>query len=106
MERKLTLIYSPCQVSNHGNHYQETHPTMMDWDMWFASTDVSGKPCELGKLQEKLEMLIEVTFKYRAFQTNVPFNETFRCVLRALRLDHGIRRRLNVTLEMKNCPAE
>ena len=41
MERKLTLIYSPCQVSNHGNHYQETHPTM-DWDMWLASTDVSN----------------------------------------------------------------
>ena len=74
--------------------------------MWFAGTDVSGKPCELGKLQEKLELLIEVTFKCRAFQTDVPFNETFKCVLRALKLDHGPRRRLNVTLKMKNCPAE
>ena len=104
MERKLTLIYSPCQVSSHGNHCQETHPTM-DWDMGLASTDVSGKPCELGKLQENLELLIEVTFKCRAFQTEFPFNETFKCVLRALKLDHGPIRRLSATFAMKNCPA-
>ena len=52
------------------------------------------------------ELLVEVTFKCRDFQTDVPFNEMFRCVLRALKLDHVLRQRLRVTLAMKNCPAE
>ena len=52
------------------------------------------------------ELLVEVTFKCRTFQTDVPFNETLRGVLRALMLDRVLRQSASVTLAMKNCPAE
>ena len=102
MKTKLTLIYSPCQVSN---HYQKTRQTV-DWKIRSSSFERSGEPCELGTLQVTAELLVEVTFKCRTFQTDVPFNETLRCVLRALKLHHVLRQSTSVTLAMKNCPAE
>ena len=99
MKRKLSLIYSPCQVSD---HYQKTNETIV-LEICSPSFKVSREP---GKLQGTVKCLVEVTFKCRAFQTDVEFSEMFSCVLRALKLDHVLRQRLSVTLAMNNCPAE
>ena len=99
MTRKLTLIYSPCQVSN---HYRKTNETI-DLEIWSPSFEVSR---ESGKLQGTVKCLVEVTFKCRAFHTEIPFSEMLRSVLRAQKLDRVLRQRLSVTLAMKNCPAE
>ena len=99
MKRKLTLTYSPCQVSN---HYRKTNETI-DLEIWSPSFKVSREP---GKLQVTVELVIEVTFKCRAFHTEIPFSEMLRSVLRAQKLDRVLRQRLSVTLATKNCPAE
>ena len=90
MVKKIELIYSPSQVSN---HFKKTDQTVH----WEVSLPSSFEPVDL---------LVEVTFKCRDFQTDVPFNETFQDVLRALNLDHVPRPRLNVRLAMKSCPVE
>ena len=95
MERKLTLNYSPCQVSN---HYQKTHQTI-DLEICFLRWDLIEKPC-------KPYFLVVVTFKCRDFQTDVQFNETFQSLLHSVNIDHVSHPRANVTVEMKNCPLE
>ena len=90
MVRKIELIYSPCQVSN---RFKKT------------GQKVDGK-ISLRSYGETAEILAEVEFRCRAFQTDVPFNETFKSVLRAVSLDHVPPPRANVKLAMKNCPVE
>ena len=95
----MTLIYSPCQVSK---HHQETHQTV-DWEICFLLGQIFWTTDQLP------ELLVEVTFKHRAFQTDVPFNETFKSVLRVLKLDQVHSKylpRLNVTVVMKDCPGQ
>ena len=88
MVKKIELIYSSCQVRN---HFKKTDQTV-DWEI-----------C-LPRYSEPVE--IQVTFKCRDFETDVPFNETFQSLLRAVNLGNVPRSRLNVTVEMKNCPLE
>ena len=90
MVKKIELIYSPCQVSN---HFKKTDQ-MVDWEI------------RLPSYFKPVELLLEVTFKCRDFQTDVPFNETFQNVLRPVNLDHVPRTRANVTVAIKNCPLE
>ena len=85
MVKNIELIYSPSQVSN---RFKKTDQTV-DWEI-----------CE------PFELFVEVTFKCRDFQTDIPFNETFRSVLRALNPDNVSRSRLDVTVAMKHCPVE
>ena len=90
MVKKIELIYSPCQVSN---HFKKTNQTV-DWEI------------RLPSYFKPVELFVEVTFKCRDFQTDVPFDKTFQNVLRALNLDHVPRTRANVTVAIKNCPLE
>ena len=92
MDRKLTLIYSPCQVSK---HYQKTRQTV-DWEICFPPCTPLETPFQLPYF------FVQITFKCRDFQTDVPFNVMFRSVLRALTHDHVP----SLKLAIKNCPLE
>ena len=58
MVEKIELIYSPNQVSN---HFKKTDQTV-DWEICFPY------------YFEPVELLVEVTFKCRDFQSDVTFN--------------------------------
>ena len=71
------MIYSICQVSN---HCQKTiQPTCTDWEMSLESYNEAKRSGKVGEIH------LEVTFKCRAFQTDVSINETFRSALHALK---------------------
>ena len=93
------MIYSICQVSN---HYQKTiQPTCIDWEMSLESYNEAKRSGKVG------EILLELTFKCRAFQTDVSINETFRSALHVLKWDDTmLSPRLIVTIAMKHCPVE
>ena len=95
MVKTVDLFYSPSQVSN---KYQTPNLTVV----WKNCTPISWKPRNC----EPLESFVEVTFKCRAFKTDLPFSETFKRLLRALKLDHVPRRGQSATLTMINCPEE
>ena len=90
MVRKIELIYSPNQVSIPFKNLNQT----VDWEI------------RLPSYFKPVELLVEVTFKCRDFQADVPVDKTFHNVLRALNLDHVPRTRANVTVAIKNCQLE